>query len=37
MRIELLAGTGVKKNRLFITASQSLYSPYLEAQDVQVW
>jgi gluconolactonase len=26
---------GVKKNRLFITASRSLYSVYLEAQGAQ--
>jgi gluconolactonase len=28
---------GMKKNRLFITASQSLYAVYVEAQGVQVW
>jgi len=28
---------GTKKNRLFITASQSLYAVYVEAQGAQVW
>lgn len=28
---------GAKKNRLFMTASQSLYAVYVEAQGVQVW
>jgi len=28
---------GTKKNRLFMTASQSLYAVYVEAQGAQVW
>jgi len=28
---------GAKKNRLFMTASQSLYSLYVEAQGTQAW